>query len=60
VIVHYDSLNLDRLHADGELILRPLQLTTGQRADLLAFLQTLSDPAARRWRAPPAPPCGKV
>jgi cytochrome c peroxidase len=65
VIDHYDQLNLDRLHADGELILRPLQLTAGQRADLLAFLQTLSDPGARRWKParPPRaahPPCGKV
>lgn len=65
VIAHYDQLDLDRLHADGDLILRPLHLSAAQRADLLAFLQTLSDPAARLWKAPQRPHralqrCGKV
>lgn len=65
VIDHYDQLNIDRLHADGEQILRPLQLDAPQRADLLAFLQTLSDTRARHWaptRAAQAAAarCGKV
>ena len=50
VIAHYDRIKLDRLHADGEQILRPLGLSSAQRADLLAFLYTLSDPGARTWR----------
>lgn len=65
VVDHYSTLNLDRLHADGEQILKPLQLGDGERADLLAFLRSLSDPATNRWQRPPsdeAAPrgCGKV
>lgn len=41
VIDHYDTLNPDRLHADGEQILKPLQLRGSERADLLAFLHSL-------------------
>ena len=58
VVAHYADLNLDRLHADGEQILQPLGFDADQRADLVAFLRTLSDPQARAWRAPPDPsPC---
>jgi cytochrome c peroxidase len=52
VVDHYSELNLERLHADGERILEPLHLDVGERADLLAFLQTLSVRNATRWRAP--------
>jgi hypothetical protein len=38
VVDHYDTLSPDRLHADGEQILKPLQLRGTERADLLAFL----------------------
>ena len=41
VIDHYDRLNPDRLHADGEQILKPLQLRGSDPADLLAFLRSL-------------------
>jgi len=50
VVRHYSELNLDRLHADGQQILRPLKLSDAERADLVAFLRTLSDPRARAWR----------
>ena len=50
VVNHYSELNLDRLHADGERILEPLHLSAGERADLIAFLETLSDPRATSWR----------
>jgi cytochrome c peroxidase len=43
VVRHYDRLNEERLHADGERILRPLNLTAQQAQDLQAFLRTLSD-----------------
>ena len=43
VVRHYDKLNEERLHADGERILRPLNLSTQQAADLAAFLRSLSD-----------------
>ena len=42
VVRHYAELNLDRLHADGESLLRPLRLTPGESADLVAFLESLS------------------
>lgn len=50
VVRHYSELNLDRLHADGQQILAPLNLSEAQRADLVAFLHTLSDPMADAWR----------
>ena len=54
---HYSELNVDRLHADGERILEPLHLTAAETQDLLVFLQSLSDPAARAWRPPALPRC---
>lgn len=57
VLHHYSTLNLDRLHADGEAILRPLALTARETDDLLAFLRSLSAPDARRWRPGPLPAC---
>lgn len=43
VIAHYDQINTERLHTDGEALLRPLGLSPAQAADLRAFLETLSD-----------------
>ncbi|MCL4747290.1 MAG: hypothetical protein KJZ83_18020 [Burkholderiaceae bacterium] len=42
VVRHYSELDVDRLHADGEAILRPLRLTEAEIDDLVAFLETLS------------------
>jgi cytochrome c peroxidase len=42
VVRHYSQLNEERLHADGERILRPLELNATQAADLAAFLRSLS------------------
>ena len=42
VVRHYSQLNEERLHADGERILRRLDLTPDQAADLAAFLRSLS------------------
>lgn len=55
VVDHYDTLSPDRLHADGEQILKPLQLQGSERVDLLAFLHSLDggpvpDPAPRNLR----------
>jgi cytochrome c peroxidase len=44
VIVRYSELDLERLHADGERILKPLKLTNAEIDDVVAFLQTLSSP----------------
>ncbi|HJQ59297.1 MAG TPA: cytochrome c peroxidase [Vineibacter sp.] len=46
VVRHYSDLNEDRLHADGERILRPLRLSPGESDDLIAFLESLSDRSA--------------
>ena len=45
VVRHYDEIDVERLHVDGEAILRPLELTNGEVSDLVAFLESLSDSA---------------
>jgi cytochrome c peroxidase len=45
VVHHYSQLDEDRLHADGERILRRLNLSPRQAADLEAFLRTLGSAA---------------
>ena len=42
VILHYSNLDEERLHADGEKILRPLNLGEQQIEDPLSFLASLS------------------
>ena len=42
VVRHYSELDEDRLHADGERILRRLDLPVAAAADLAAFLRSLS------------------
>ena len=39
---HYSELNEERLHQDGEALLKPLRLSAGEIADLVAFLETLT------------------
>ena len=43
VITHYNQINIERLHADGEQILRPIGLDDQETKDLVSFLQSLSD-----------------
>jgi cytochrome c peroxidase len=50
VVRHYSEVNEERLHGlPGQTLVRPLRLTPQERADLVAFLETLgtlgSDPA---------------
>ena len=40
---HYSTLDEERLHAGGERILRRLDLSARELADLVAFLETLTD-----------------
>lgn len=47
VVVHYSQLDEDRLHADGEQILKRLSLSAAEIDDLVEFLKTLSSPDAR-------------
>ena len=43
VVRHYSELNVERLHADGEAILKPLRLSSQESADLVAFLESLTE-----------------
>jgi len=43
VLEHYNEIDMERLHSDGEAILRPLNLTEQDLQDLETFLTTLSD-----------------
>lgn len=43
VVEHYNTIDLERLHADGEAILTPLGLTESEADDLVQFLLSLSD-----------------
>jgi cytochrome c peroxidase len=58
VVRHYSELDMERIHVHGEQLLRPLRLTPGQSADLVAFLESLSDPGA--GTAPVAQPLPSV
>ncbi|MGD9952902.1 MAG: cytochrome-c peroxidase [Burkholderiales bacterium] len=52
VVNHYSTVSPDRLHADGEAILRALNLTAREAGDLVAFLESLSDGGASYRRRP--------
>ncbi|MGH7331590.1 MAG: cytochrome-c peroxidase [Candidatus Rokuibacteriota bacterium] len=54
VVQHYSELDEERLHADGVRVLQPLRLTPAEVDDLVAFLDTLSDPGPA-YRGPAAP-----
>ena len=41
VVEHYNTIDIERLHTDGEAILRPLDLSEQDISDLIAFLETL-------------------
>ena len=43
VVQHYNNIDMERLHADGEAILKPLGLTKDEVNDLVEFLKSLSD-----------------
>ena len=55
VVRHYSEVSPDRLHSDGIALVRPLDLTTEQSADLVAFLRTLD--AEPPIRPAPSPLC---
>ena len=59
VVRHYSELNVDRLHVDGESLLKPLKLSKTESADLVAFLQTLNMDRTPPWRGKEYahPPC---
>ena len=57
VVRHYSELSPDRLHSDGESLLRPLRLNAGEAADLVAFLESLSERASTLPPRRPDTPC---
>jgi len=58
VVRHYSEIDPERLHADGEAILRPLFLGDGEIGDLVAFLESLSEILPSRLAMPAPMPCG--
>jgi cytochrome c peroxidase len=44
VVRHYSELDPERLHSDGEAILKPLRLGEAESEDLVAFLESLTAP----------------
>ena len=43
VVAHYSEISPDRLHSDGETLLKPLRLSREESADLVAFLESLTE-----------------
>jgi cytochrome c peroxidase len=58
VVHHYSELDMSRIHTHGEQLLRPLKLSAAERDDLVAFLESLTDPGAARMPASPAAVAG--
>jgi cytochrome c peroxidase len=56
VVKHYSELNEERLHSDGERILKPLRLTEPEIDDLVSFLQSLSAQTSGEGGREGAPP----
>jgi cytochrome c peroxidase len=52
VVRHYSELNVERLHADGTQILKPLKLAKEEATDLLVFLESLTN-FSPQWRPLP-------
>lgn len=57
VVRHYSEISPDRLHADGESLLKPLRLSAGEAADLVAFLESLTERSSALAPRRPVPPC---
>jgi cytochrome c peroxidase len=53
VVRHYSELDMERIHAHGEQLLRPLKLSEAEIDDLVAFLESLTAPDATT--PPPLP-----
>jgi len=46
VVRHYSEVSPDRLHSDGIPLVKALRLSAGESADLVAFLETLTESAS--------------
>jgi cytochrome c peroxidase len=54
VVRHYSRLDMERIHTHGEQLLRPLRLSEAEIDDLVAFLESLTDPRATAGPPPAA------
>ena len=52
VVKHYSEISPDRLHSDGERILKALRLSERETGDLVTFLESLQDGGAGYRRRP--------
>lgn len=57
VVRHYSEISPDRLHSDGESLLKPLRLSREEAADLEAFLASLSEHTSVLPPKRPGTPC---
>ena len=57
MVNHYSTISPDRLHSDGEAILKPLQLSEREEQDLVAFLESLQDGGESYSRRAFVPDC---
>lgn len=57
VVRHYSELSPDRLHSDGEAVLKPLRLSAAESADLVAFLESLTEISSALPARRPSLPC---
>ena len=57
VVRHYSEVSPDRLHSDGIPLVKALGLSAGESADLVAFLETLTESASALPPRLPASAC---
>ena len=57
VVRHYSEIDEERLHADGERIVRPLRLSAAEIDDMVSFLETLTARGPAYARRPERSPC---
>ena len=57
VVRHYSEVSPDRLHSDGESLIKPLRLSAGEAADLVTFLESLTESASALAPRLPDAPC---
>ncbi|HUK05093.1 MAG TPA: cytochrome c peroxidase [Burkholderiales bacterium] len=57
VVRHYSEVSPDRLHSDGIPLVKALHLSAQESADLIAFLESLTESASALPARKPASPC---
>ncbi len=57
VVRHYSEVSPDRLHSDGIPLVKALHLSDAESADLVAFLESLSESASALAPRRPVAPC---